>query len=283
MNPLVIKNKDNIIFIIFLIISLLFMIFTTTTYDITPGSVLGMFIYPFVAFYDFISHKTIDFFTSISELNKLQQENKKLKEEIKNLKELRYDYSNLKKENQILRNLLNFQKKIIYKTEIAKIIGKDPLNLYSVIVINKGRRNGIRKDMPVFSINDGEKIIIGKVIEVSLSYSKVMTIFDPRLYIGAKEENSNYTGIVRGNTPNSSDLICLYFKNNINISYNDVFKTSGMDGIFPEDLIIGYVKSVKKNNFSLYQSIILKPAIDLAMVDYVYVVKKENELWNLLK
>lgn len=283
MNPIFTKNKDNIFLIVFIIVSILFMIFTTTSYNITPRSVLGMFIYPFIAFYDFVSHKTIDFFTSISELNKLQKENKKLKEEIKKLKEISYEYSNLKNENQILRNLLNFQKKMVYKTEIAKIIGKDPLNLYSLIIINKGRKNDIRKDMPVFTIKDGEKIIIGKVIEVSYAYSKVITIFDPRLYIGAKEENSNYTGIVRGNAPDSNDLICLYFKNNIDISYNDIFKTSGMDGIFPEDIIIGYVKSMKKNNFSLYQTIILKPAIDLSMVDYVYVIKKENEFWNIIK
>ncbi len=280
MNVFIEKNRGSIILTLLLIISFLLMVFTSESVDLTPKTVLGIVVYPFISLYNSGIENITDFFTSVKQMRELKNENAALQEEIHRLKELRSNYEFLKKENNEYRQLLNFKDEIEYNTEIAEIIGKDPTNLYSFLIINKGISNGIKIGMPVYTVVEGEKIVIGKIYETSYNYSKVITIFDSRSYIPIKESISDYSGIARGNAPSNFNLKVLYFSNDYDIEFGDKFITSGMGGIYPPGLIVGNVKNVKKGNFELYQEITLKPAIKLDNIDYLYVIKKENLLWE---
>jgi len=248
------------------------MFFTTSSFILTPKIIFGAISYPFVKAYTFIVQNTLTFFSSLKELNLLKQENIRLNEELKQLKEAKFKLELLERENKELRQMLKLKEEAPYDVLPAQIILKDPTNLYSVITINRGSNDNIKKGLAVYAIQDGEKIIVGKVIEVNFFYSKVMTVFDARSSISVKELYSNYSGIARGDAPTSNLLQVEYFPNEADIFFNDIFITAGFGGIFPPGILVGKVVDVQKQNFSLYQKITLKPMIDFSKIQYVFVI-----------
>ena len=272
MNQYFLKNKFTIFFIIFIVISIISMFFTTSSFILTPKVIFGAISYPFVKAYTFVVQNTLTFFSSLKELNLLKQENIRLNEELKQLKEAKFKLELLERENKELKQMLNLKEEAPYDVLPAQIILKDPTNLYSVITINRGSNDNIKKGLAVYAIQDGEKIIVGKVIEVNFFYSKVMTVFDARSSISVKELYSNYSGIARGDAPTSNLLQVEYFPNEADIFFNDIFITAGFGGIFPPGILVGKVVDVQKQNFSLYQKITLKPLIDFSKIQYVFVI-----------
>ncbi|MCX8058525.1 MAG: rod shape-determining protein MreC [Spirochaetes bacterium] len=278
-----IKNKVNLLTIIYLLISIILMIISSPTIKFSPQIFFGMITYPFIIAYNKSSEFITNFFLSIKENKELKEENEKLKQEIKMLKEIQYNYDYILKENLILKNLLNLPQEKEYQSIIAKIIAKDPLNLYSTILINKGYTSGIKVGMPVYYILEGEKVVVGKIIEIGPYFSKIITIFDPRFYISVKETITNFTAICKGEAPKSFDLNVLYLSNEANIKFNSIFVTSGLGTEFPEGYKVGTVKYIKKDLYNIYQEVRLKPLINLSSIDYVFILLKESNIWEKLK
>jgi|YNPMSStandDraft_2_1061718.scaffolds.fasta_scaffold00015_30 rod shape-determining protein MreC len=283
MNAFVLKNKINLITIIYIIISLILMIVSSPTLNFSPRVFLGMIVYPFITAYNSITIFFANFFLSIKENEQLKKENEQLKKEIKKLKEIQYNYDYIIKENMILKNLLKLPIEQQYPSEVAKIISKDPSNLYSTVIINKGYTSKIKVGMPVYCLIDGEKIAFGKIIECGPYYSKVLTIFDPRSYISVKDSFSNNTALCKGEAPKSFELTILYFLNSVDIKFNSLFITSGLSTDFPEGYKVGKVSFIRKTNYGLYQEVRLKPFINISEIDYVFVLLKENSIWDKVK
>lgn len=61
------------------------------------------------------------------------------------------------------------------------VIGRDANSQFGSFIIDKGTLQGISKRDPVIT-SDG---LIGVIEEVGLTYSRVITIYDPGLNIGA--------------------------------------------------------------------------------------------------
>lgn len=276
MNQYFVKNKFTITFIIFVILSISSMFFTTSSFVLTPKIIFGAIAYPFLKAYNFVFENIIGLFSSVNELKRLKYENQKLKEEISQLKDYQFKANLLEIENKQLKQILEFQNSSSYKVIAAEILLKDPTNLYSVITINKGSNHGVKKGSCVYTVVNGEKLVVGKVIEVSFFYSKVMTIFDSRSLVSVKEYYSNYSGIAKGNAPESKFIEVEYFPNDAEIFFDDLFVTAGYGGVYPPDLVVGRVIDVQKQNFSIYQRIKLKPILDLSKISYVFVILDYN-------
>lgn len=272
MNQYLVKNKFILTFIIFILLSLLSMFFTTSSFILTPKIIFGAIAYPFLKAYNFVFENVINIFSSVKELKQLKDENIRLKNEINLLKDIQFKANLLETENKELKKLLDFQNSSEYKTISAEVLLKDPSNLYSVLTLNKGSKHGVKKGNPVYTIVNGEKLIIGKIIETSFFYSKVMTIFDSRSLISVKESYTNYSGIAKGDAPASQYLEVEYFPNDAEIFFEDLFLTAGYGGVYPPGFIIGKVVDVQKQNFSIYQKIRLKPLIDLSKISYVLII-----------
>ncbi len=278
MNQYFIKNKFNITFILFVIISIVSMFFTTSSFVLTPKIIIGAIAYPFIKAYNFVFENIINIFTSVRELKQLRDENLRLKNELNQLKDIQFKAELLETENKELKRLLEFQQKAEYKVIGAEIVMKDPSNLYSTIILNKGKIHGVKKGDPVYTIVNGEKLLVGKIIETNFLYSKVMTIFDSRCRVSVKELYTNYSGIARGDAPESQYLEVEYFPNEAEIFYEDLFITAGYGGVFPDGLLVGKAIDIQKQNFSLYQKIRLKPVLDLSKIPYVLIILNFDEV-----
>lgn len=171
------------------------------------------------------------------------------------------------KQGQRLQALLNFEQKYIYKTLPAEVIGTSGTDQSRVFTINKGKKDGIDRDMAVIT-PDG---IVGKIRDVFPHTAQVLAINDQSSGAGVILETTRIRGILRGNAagqPQVEDVV-----RDQRIKQGEVVLTAGGDEIFPRGMPVGIVQNVVNDpERDGFVDVILKPAAHLDQLDEVLVV-----------
>lgn len=165
-----------------------------------------------------------------------------------------------------LRNLLDFQRKMPDKVLSAEVIGKDPSPWFKAIIIDKGRRDGIDKGMPVV-IPEG---IVGQVTDASSHYSKVMLLIDRNSSVDALVQRTRARGIIQGAAMERCFLKYVLRKDDVKVG--DKIVASGLDGVFPKGLRIGDVTRVVRRNAGIFQEVMVTPYINYEKIEEVLVI-----------
>ncbi len=211
-----------------------------------------------------ISLKTFSFFTSCCSAggeyfyskHRLAGENKLLRKRAADLSLEVARLEELRGENRRLRALLGFKKKIGFDTVSAEVIARDPNDWIGSFVINKGTRDGIRKDSAVCSAGG----LLGKVAGVRENTSSVMLVTHPGFKAGGMLKNSRISGVVTG--AGKGKLKMIYIPMDAEVARGDVVMTSSFSRIFPKGITIGEVVSVGKSKTGLYKHATIKPSAD---------------------
>jgi rod shape-determining protein MreC len=189
----------------------------------------------------------------------LEKENQKLIAEIAVLKEL-------KNENKNLRNALGIGLQKKFKLSFAQIIGKDISQDY--ILINKGTKDGILKNMPVIT---SQKILLGKISRTYKNFSKVMLLSSKKMSFDANIQSSiDVSGVGRGKG-NSKILIGLIPREE-DVSKGDLVVSGGLGGTFPEGLLVGRIKNVEKKDTETFQKIEVDPAFNIKKLGGLFII-----------
>lgn len=211
---------------------------------------------------------------AMNELRQLQEAHSEALERLSAYTGIERYVTELKKENEMLRDQLDFSGDIETDHISCEIISKAPENLFASLVINKGSNDGLVKNMAVTAYQDGIYGLVGKVINVGHSSSIVMPIFDSSSYISARLQESRNEGLVNG-TGISGDFIEMnYVKKTARseISTGDMIITSGMKSIYPKGLNIGRVSEINSDEYVTSLEIKLQPVIDFSKLEYVFVI-----------
>lgn len=197
----------------------------------------------------------------------IDAENKKLKEEndllSARLKLLVDNYY----ENQQLKEELKVKQQNPFKFEHARVIGFDYINYY--FYIDLGSSSGIGKNMPVALTYDGELInLVGVVSDVSPFSSRVMLSTNPYFKVGVRNLGKANYEVATGNSENLKITTIL---SSVKVSLGDVYVTSGISSIYPENLVVGKVVKIDEKS-SVERDIYLKPLVDLESIMYVMVI-----------
>lgn len=196
----------------------------------------------------------------------LRDENNKLKKQLIEISLEQKSYTSLIDENKRLRELLGLKE---YKKDIVtigKVISKGSNKYLKTFWIDKGSNQGIKKDYPVIT----PKGLVGKVISVSSDYSEILLITDPNFSASVRIERNRAEGILSGK---GNKCIIKYVPLEEEVLVGDRIITSGLDGLFPEGIIAGVVKSVNKKE-GLFQIIEAVPIQPENKIEEVAVIKK---------
>jgi rod shape-determining protein MreC len=196
----------------------------------------------------------------------LEKENQALKRELQELKLQVNRYREADLANERLRALLNFKKSIATPLLPAQLVAFDPSGWFQTILIDKGRNDGVVKDMAVVSAEG----LVGRVIGVSNRHAKVLLILDGNSAVDAYIQRSRARGVLVG----LGRELCLlqYVQRNEDVQVGDQVISSGMGGVFPKGLLVGTVEEVVRGSSGLFQRVEVEPAVNFGRLEEVLVV-----------
>jgi rod shape-determining protein MreC len=200
-------------------------------------------------------------------LRKTHEANAQLREQITRLQTQLTEYHEAYLENQRLRRLLDFRTAVRAEAIPARVVMHDPSGWFQTLVVDKGSQDGVRADMPV--VND--EGVVGRIMDVSERYSRVVLITDPANAIDGMIERNRMRGVLAGKDANSCYL--KYIRGNFDVQMGDLIITSGKDGVFPKGLRLGRIKGVRKDPVALFQTVEVEPVVRLGSLEEVLILK----------
>ncbi len=272
-------KKNAIVFVLLLLINTLLLVTDSRSKDALKPSELGL---SFVSVFQKGFTYTAGFFSgtlnSISELKRVRSEYSKLIKRIAEYESLEKNYREIERENTELRKQLGFEKNSAVEKIPAVIIGSDPGNIFNTLIIDKGQKDGVVKDMPVVAFYEGFQGLVGRVVETGYSSSKVVPLYDKSFYAAARLQNLRYEGLINGSSNSKNSILMSYVNKNgkERISYGDLVITSGMESIYPKGIYIGRVRSISAREYETSLQLEIEPTVDFSRLEYVFILKQDT-------
>lgn len=204
-------------------------------------------------------------------MEQLQTENEELKEKNKRLEENLRELEILKAEKNTLEEYLNLtQKYSNYETIPAYVINRDISNYSGTIILNVGSNDGVAENMTVIA----DKGLVGHVISVTNTTSKVQVIVDPASTVSATMSTVEESIICKGTLEDKKILRASYIPTGAELIIGDTIQTSGLGGIYPKGILIGTISEIVTTNNSTDRYAVIQTAVDFSKVYSVLVIKK---------
>lgn len=212
-----------------------------------------------------------DWLSGVLKSSQLKRENEKLRQELKSARRLILESEAIRKENEQLRQLLGLKK--LYKEQaiVAEIIAVNQELSGKFYLINKGREDGVKPNLAVIT-PDG---VFGKVFSAGKNSSVVLPINHPLSAVSAKISETGEYGIVEGST--SGRLYLKMIPKESKATIGMIVVTSGFGGVYPRNLLIGTIKSLKEDPNRLDLVIEVGPAVSFDTSGFVMVLKDEGD------
>ena len=276
-------KTEIIIFIALMLVSASALIYTTRT-PATEFVNLGLSLFSGLRWgihsaTSFVSGTVL----SIGELSKLRREFNELTERITRYEQLERSAAEIWQENNRLREQLGFAQTLRYRYIPAELIGRDPDNLFSALIINRGSLAGVAIDMPVIAFQDGVQSLVGRVIKAGAFESLIMPIYDRRSFISSRLAVTRYEGIIEGRgNPDTYLLKRFVSRRAINeIDIGDVVVSSGMGGIFPPGVNIGRLSHIRYLENEISMELEIEMFLDFSRLEYVFVIDASTNAGDL--
>ena len=205
-------------------------------------------------------------------LKAVQEENKRLNEQIDLLTEENNRLAQNEGELSRLRDLYALDQDYLqYEKVAARVIAKDSENWFQVFRIDKGSQDGIRVDQNVMA-NGG---LVGIVTDVGLNYATVRSIIDDESRVSAMCLQSSSTCIVAGDLTlyQQGRLRITDMQKNATIQDGDRIVTSNISSKFMPGILVGYAVDIQDDEKKLMKTGYLIPAADFDDLTEVLVLK----------
>ncbi|MCB1041360.1 MAG: rod shape-determining protein MreC [Acidobacteria bacterium] len=194
-----------------------------------------------------LAYETSDYFVMRMENRKsmeaLQADNQRMADQLQYMKQFETRIAELESENARLTELMQVAASNPWTSVLASVIGRASKGDDAILIIDKGSRHGITRDMGVIAASG----VVGIVWEVSPFYAKIMTANNPGTAIAAMIQRSRYAdAYLVGHGENKGRLENVPGFTSVNVA--DRVVTSGLDGLFPKGQLLGTVLHVNTNS-----------------------------------
>lgn len=211
------------------------------------------------------------FWSSYIALRHTYAENQILKQQLGQLQLRNQELESQALEEHRLSALLNFRDAHREAPMVAaQVIGGSADPSSHTVFINRGERDGIRRNQAVITPNG----IVGKIVEVSPGAAQVLLINDRDSGVGALFADTRTQGIIKGT--GDPQPVMAYVVDEEKVRPGELILTSGEDRIFPKGLLIGTVARSKPGY--PFQIIQVQTAARLDRLEDVIVLLSEQPL-----
>jgi rod shape-determining protein MreC len=218
------------------------------------------------------SRATFGLWTTYLDWKNVRAENRRLREEVQELRVQSLRVNETDDENRRLRRLLALQEQLPLTTLSGEIIAREWGGWIRSLTVNRGRGDNVPRLTAVISPNG----LIGRVVDVRPGASIVQVLTDPTSTVGAHVLRTRTPGIVEGD-PRGTLRFKFMARDGAAIQNGDVLVTAGQGGLFPRGIPIGTVRSIDNRGAALFHYAELTPAVDFARVDEVLLVTGDSQ------
>jgi len=173
--------------------------------------------------------------------------------------------------NERLKKLLELKSSMTVASVAANVIGEESAPWFRTIVVDRGGVDGLEEGMPVVATSG----LVGRIVKVSPNSARVLLLTDHASSIAAMIQRSRARGVVKGK---GGGICSLEFSiREEDVKVGDVVTTSGIGGVFPKGIAIGEVSMVRKGEYGMFQSVDIRPAVNVYRLEEVLVLLHRME------
>ena len=200
-----------------------------------------------------------DYFGLRHENDRLAEENAKLRAQLAE-SYISYNRQTFVREDTVYR--------LRYSYTEAQVVKSSWNQRNNYLMINKGRRQGIKVDQAVISPQG----IVGVVVNTTGSFATIMPVLHPdsRNSVKIKRTGSNGTLVWNGKDYRYASVIDI--PSTHKIYKNDTIITSGLANDFPEGILVGYITGLSTVKGSGFYDVKIRLATDFNRLDHVYII-----------
>lgn len=221
------------------------------------------------------AHFVTGIFDNVDSLLNTYQENKFLKARLEEFAGVKAEVTDLRSENAELKELVGKKEDLRdYNPIQATVIARNPDQWEEKVIINKGSKSGVSKNMAVMTAQG----LIGKVT-LTTPYTSTVELISTQnpnyrvsaLVLGGKKE---IFGLVEGYDSERRELLLKRIDADIELKAGQQVVSSGLGGIFPKGIIIGEITEVAIDEFGLTKLAYVKPAADFSLLNHVVIADR---------
>ena len=211
--------------------------------------------------------------TTISEIDRLRQDNAALRAENQTLQQEARAAAELRRENELLTGLLQLRNGLEYKTRAVAVIARESSEARRAVVIDRGTDDGIAAGQIVVTTGGA---LAGRVVDVGSNVAHVVLMSDSTSTVVGQLLSSATRGVVTGQLGGA--LVMTDVDAAATVTIGDEVFTAGIElagGIrspYPKGLLIGRVVDVKRDPNEVVQTVFLEPAAPLDQLEFLLVI-----------
>lgn len=251
----------------------------TSNYGNKPNiisSIISVPLTPIQKLISMMDNKIVETREMFRDMSEVKQENETLKDELERLKKANRELQEYKVKNEELVKLLDIKNQFSEFEPIgANIIAKDPGNWFNTFRIDRGINDEVDKNCPVIN-GDG---LVGRVAASYPFSSQVISLIDANTTVSAKITRTRDPVRIRGDLSLMNEGLCImdYIPPDSNIQVGDTVETSGLGGIYPKGIMIGTIVEIREISSEINRYALVQPSVDFRRLEDVLVLKTIGE------
>lgn len=175
----------------------------------------------------------------------------------------------LRRENEELRDFLDFKKEKTFDSLMANVVGRDP-NFSNYFILNKGSKDGVEINLPVVS---PEGVLVGKILKIEDRISVMLIPTDTNFQTAAAilgETKNSTSGLVHGER--GLGIKMEFIPQEEEISCDDIVVTSGLELNMPKGLVIGRIAEARRESRDIFGEATISPLAVYENLDTVMIL-----------
>ncbi|MBO4312308.1 MAG: rod shape-determining protein MreC [Desulfovibrionaceae bacterium] len=204
----------------------------------------------------------------------IQQENEKLRKELRELSARMLLVSEQKAELERLRKLLGISPPKDWQLLGAQVLGSrmGPNSPFIGITIDRGYITGATPETPIMTPEG----IAGFVFKAGPFTAIALLLTDPGVRIAVTGEKSRMQGILSGNGLNKP-MEMLFVPHNATFEVGELLVTSGLDNVFPKGIPVAKIISAAPSTLTPFLAVQAVPLANLTKIEDVLLVVRDPE------
>jgi rod shape-determining protein MreC len=269
----------NILFVILITISLIFLFARATPYIRFIKTLAYYIAYPAID----ASHKVVSsaniYSENIKSLINAHQENLQYKKINRELSDKLRSYNRMRRQYENLVDLLKMPKIENSRSVFARVSLREPSEWYQWIIIDKGSEDGLYNELPVEALGkDGQICALGRIVETYSHSAKVALVTNLLSVVPVQIKDKNINCLAEG--LNSSTMKITYIPFDADIVAGDEIIVSDLSSVFIPATSLAVIKKISNEpsvDFKTAEAKIIFDINDINVVAVFVPIKEASD------